>query len=177
MVFGSVNTLLFIAWHFETTSTPRNRERNILVLFCPCTPYGSLVSLIGEEVEEEEEERRKKVMILDIFKICFLGFYKSHHKSEDMFVLRRVRAFSSFVGFNVSFHALSPLPSKHFNHPHPYIRDWKWDHVRKLFTLLMTKLCTLRLLATRLGARPTHNQKAHGHIGEQEAENHQKRQY
>ena len=27
-------------------------------LFCPCTPYGSRVSLIGEE--EEEEERKKE---------------------------------------------------------------------------------------------------------------------
>ena len=28
-----------------------------------------------------------------------------------------------------------------------------------------------------LGTRPTHNQQAHGHIGEKEAENHQKEQY
>ena len=61
--------------------------------------------------------------IFDFFKICFLGFYKPERKSEDVFVLRRVRAFT-FVGFNLSCHALSPLPivlSKHFNHPHPYI--------------------------------------------------------
>ena len=32
---------------------------------------------------------------------------------------------SDFVGFRLSFHALSPLPivlSKYFNHPHPYIK-------------------------------------------------------
>ena len=74
MVFSSVNTLLFIAWHFETTSAPRKRERNIGYLFCPCTPYVSRVSLIGEEEE-------KKIMIFDVFKIRFLGFYKAERKS------------------------------------------------------------------------------------------------
>ena len=33
MVFGSVSTLLFITWHFEITSAPRKRERNIWVPF------------------------------------------------------------------------------------------------------------------------------------------------
>ena len=67
------------------------RERETFgYLFCPCTPYGSRVSLIGEE---EEEEERKKMTILDFFKIRFLGFYKAERKSEDIFVLRRVRAF------------------------------------------------------------------------------------
>ena len=28
-------------------------------LFCPCTPYGSRVSLIGEEEEEERKKERK----------------------------------------------------------------------------------------------------------------------
>ena len=37
------------------------RERETFgYLFCPCMPYGSRVSLIGEEEEEEEEERKKK---------------------------------------------------------------------------------------------------------------------
>ena len=57
MDFGCVHSLMFTAWHFETASTPRKRERNILVPFCQCTPYGSGVSFIGEE---EEEERRRK---------------------------------------------------------------------------------------------------------------------
>ena len=65
-------------------------------LFCPCTPYGSRVSLIGEEEEEEEEEERKKMTIFDFFKILFLGFYKAERKSEDTFVLRRVRAFHRY---------------------------------------------------------------------------------
>ena len=68
------------------------REREAFgYLFCPCTPYGSRVSLTGEE--EEEERRRKKTTI---FEICFLGFYKAERKSEDTFVLRRVRAFHRY---------------------------------------------------------------------------------
>ena len=51
-----------------------------------------------EEEEEEEEEKekkkkRKKMPIFDFFKVRFLGFYKAERKSEDVFVLRRVRAF------------------------------------------------------------------------------------
>ena len=52
------------------------RERETFgYLFCPCTPYGSRVSL----TEEEEERRRKKkeMMNFDFFKIRFLGFYKA----------------------------------------------------------------------------------------------------
>ena len=80
-------------------------------------PYGSRVSLIGEE-----EERRKKMTIFDFFKIRFLGFYKAQRKSEDIFVLRRVRAFHRYPFFDIelSYDVLSPLPivlSKHFNHP------------------------------------------------------------
>ena len=87
MVLGSVNALLFIAWHFETTSAHRKRERETFgYLFCPCTPYGSRVSLTGEEEEEEKEERRiKKITIFDFFKIRFLGFYKAERKPEDGF--------------------------------------------------------------------------------------------
>ena len=83
---------LFIAWHFETTIAPRKRERNIWYLFRLCTPYGSRVSLTGEE-EEEEEERRKK---MTIFKFHLLSFCTAELKSEDIFVLRRVRAFSGY---------------------------------------------------------------------------------
>ena len=64
--------------------------------------------------------------IFDFFKVRFLGFYKAERKSEDIFVLRRVRAFHRypFVDIELSYDVLSPLPivlSKHFNHPHPYI--------------------------------------------------------
>ena len=70
------------------------RERETFwYLFCPRTPYGSRVSLIGEE---EEEEERKKMTIFDFFKIRFLSFYKAERKSEDIFVLRRVRAFHRY---------------------------------------------------------------------------------
>ena len=52
------------------------RERETFwYLFCPRTPYGSRVSLIGEE-----EEERKKMTIFDFFKIRFLGFYKAERK-------------------------------------------------------------------------------------------------
>ena len=89
MVYGSVNTLLFIAWNFETTSAPRERE-TFGYLFCPHMPYGSRVSLIGEE--EEEEEKKK----IHFFRFRFLGLYKAEQKSEDIFVLRRVRAFHRY---------------------------------------------------------------------------------
>ena len=98
------------------------RERETFwYLFRLCTPYGSRVSLIGEE--EEERRRRKKMTILDFFKIRLLSFCTAELKSEDVFVLRRVRAFSGY-SFCCKPHAFSPLPivlSKHFNHPHPYI--------------------------------------------------------
>ena len=49
-------------------------------LFRLCTPYGSRVSLTGEE-EEEEERRRKK---MTIFKIRLLSFCTAELKSEDI---------------------------------------------------------------------------------------------
>ena len=92
------------------------RERETFwYLFRLCTPYGSRVSLTGEEEEEEEERRRKKKENDDFFKIRYLSFCTAELKSEDIFVLRRVRAFSGY-----SFCWLNLL-SKHFNHPHPYI--------------------------------------------------------
>ena len=70
------------------------RERETFwYLFCPCTPYGSGVSFTGEE---EEEEEGKKMTIFNFFKIRFLGFYKAELKSDDIFVIRRVRAFSGY---------------------------------------------------------------------------------
>ena len=70
------------------------RERETFgYLFCLCTPYGSRVSLIGEERKKE----RKKMTIFDFFKIRFLGFYKAERKSEDIFVLRRVKAFHRYL--------------------------------------------------------------------------------
>ena len=67
------------------------RERETFwYLFRLCTPHGSRVSLIGEE---EERRRRKK---MTIFKIRLLSFCTAELKSEDIFVLRRVRAFSGY---------------------------------------------------------------------------------
>ena len=72
------------------------RERETFgYLFCTCTPYGSRVSLTGEE-ERRKKKERKKMTIFDFFKVRFLGFYKAERKSEDIFVLRRVRAFHRY---------------------------------------------------------------------------------
>ena len=49
-----------------------------------------------EKKKKKKKERRKKMTIFDIFKICFIGFYKAERKSEDIFVLRRVRAFHRY---------------------------------------------------------------------------------
>ena len=46
--------------------------------------------------EGEEGEERKKMTIFNFFKVRFLGFYKAERKSEDIFVLRRVRAFHRY---------------------------------------------------------------------------------
>ena len=102
------------------------RERETFwYLFRLCTPYGSRVSLTGEE-ERRRRRRRKKMTIFDFFKIRLLSFCTAELKSEDIFVLRRVRAFSgySFCWLNPQTTCLFTLAivlSKHFNHPHPYI--------------------------------------------------------
>ena len=72
------------------------RERETFwYLFCLCTPYCSRVSLTGEE-ESRRRRRRKKMTIFDFFKIRLLSFCTAELKSEDIFVLRRVRAFSGY---------------------------------------------------------------------------------
>ena len=54
MVF--VNTLLFITWHFETTSTPRKRERKILVPFLFMYVRLMVLELASLEKKKEEED-------------------------------------------------------------------------------------------------------------------------
>ena len=56
MVFGSVHSLMFIAWHFETASTPREREKNILVPFL--SMYVRLMVLELASLEKKKEERK-----------------------------------------------------------------------------------------------------------------------
>ena len=87
MIFGSVHILLFIAWHFETTCISQEKDKHFGTFLCPCGPYGSRVSFIGEE-------RRKKMPIFNFFKIRLLSFYKAELKSEDIFVLG---AFSRYL--------------------------------------------------------------------------------
>ena len=43
------------------------------------------------------EEKKKENDDFRFFKIRFLGFYKAERKSEDIFVLRRVRALSRYL--------------------------------------------------------------------------------
>ena len=86
----------------------------------------SVLELASLEKKKKKDQRKKNNDDFQFFKIHFLGFYKAERKSEDLFVLRRVRAARRypFCWFRLSFHALSPLPivlSKHFKHPHPYI--------------------------------------------------------
>ena len=72
--------------------------------------------------------------IFDFFKIRFLGFYKAELESEDIFVLRRVRAFH-IVDLEVSYDVLSPLPIvlslKHFSSLHS-------DYVKNIASFLHT---------------------------------------
>ena len=56
------------------------RERETFwYLFRLCTPYGSQVSLTGEE-EERRRRRRKKMTIFDFFKILLLSFSTARHE-------------------------------------------------------------------------------------------------
>ena len=94
-------------------------------LFCTCTPYGSRVSLIGEEEEEEERKKeRKKMTIFDFFhfpaSIKLSGNQRTYLYSGGSGLSIDIH----FVDIELSYDVLSPLPivlSKHFNHPHPYI--------------------------------------------------------
>ena len=58
--------------------------------------YGSRVSLTGEEEERKKERKKERKTIFDFFRIRFLSFCTAELKSEDIFVLRRVRAFSGY---------------------------------------------------------------------------------
>ena len=95
------------------------RERETFgYLFCPCTPYGSRVSLIGEE-----EERKKKEN--DDFRF-FQNFFSASIKLSGN---QGTYLYSGGSGLSIDIHfvdielsyVLSPLPtllSKHFNHLH-----------------------------------------------------------
>ena len=43
--------------------------------------------------KKKKKKERKKMTIFNFFKFRFVSFYKAKQKSEDIFVLRRVRAF------------------------------------------------------------------------------------
>ena len=48
------------------------------------------------ELASLKKKKKKEMTIFNFFKIRFLGFYKAELESEDMFVLRRVRAFHRY---------------------------------------------------------------------------------
>ena len=52
--------------------------------------------MVLELASLEKKMKEEEMTILDFFKNRFLGFYKAERKSEDIFVLRRVRAFSRY---------------------------------------------------------------------------------
>ena len=90
------------------------RERETFgYLFCPCTPYGSRVSLIGEE-------ERKKENDVFLASIKLSGNERTYLYSGGSGLSIDIH----FVDIELSYDVLSPLPivlSKYFNHPHPYI--------------------------------------------------------
>ena len=71
------------------------------------------------ELTSLEKKKKENDDFRFFFKISFLGFYKPELKSEDIFVLRRFRAFRRHP-FLLAL-GLPIVLSKHFNHPHPYI--------------------------------------------------------
>ena len=84
----------------------------------------TMLGLMVLELASLEKKKERKKMIFD----RFLGFYKAERKSEDIFVLRRVRAFH-YVDLELSYDVLSPLPivlSKHFNHKGGSAMAWSW---------------------------------------------------
>ena len=107
----------------------RARERETFgYLFCTCTPYGSLVSLTGEEErrkkKEEKKERKKED---DDFRFFSKFVFSASIKLSGN---QRTYLYSGgsglsidihFVDIELSYDVLSPLPtllSKHFNHLH-----------------------------------------------------------
>ena len=81
------------------------RERETFgYLFRPHMPYGSRVSLIGEE-----ERKKERMTIFDFFRIRFLSFYKAERKSEYSGG-SGLSIDIHFVDIELSYDVLSPLP-------------------------------------------------------------------
>ena len=87
MVFSSVSTLLFIAWHFETTSAPREREKHL-------GTFSVHIRLMVLELASLEKKRKKENDDFRFFQNSISRL--AERKSEDIFVLRRVRAFHRY---------------------------------------------------------------------------------
>ena len=86
MVFG----FLFITWYFETASITSKRERE------PFCTFSVHVRLMVLELASSENKDERKLRFSIFFQTSFFGFYRAKLKSEDIFVLRRVRAFCRY---------------------------------------------------------------------------------
>ena len=66
---------MFIAWHFETASTPREREKHFSTFLVNVRLMVLEVASLEKKKKEEEERRRrrKKMMIFDFFEFVFLA--------------------------------------------------------------------------------------------------------
>ena len=141
MVFGSVNTLLFIAWNFETTSVPRKRERNIWVPFL--STYALCMVLSLEKKKKKERKKERKKMTFSIFsEFVFSASIKLSGNERTYLYSGGSELFIDihFVDIELSCDVLSPLPivlSKHFNHPHSYI---------EIATAISDNVCTVQCL-------------------------------
>ena len=99
------------------------REREIFgYLFGPYRPYGSRVSLIGdeEEIKKEKDDFRFFSKFVFSASIKLSGNQRTYLYSGGSGLSIDIH----FVDIELSYDVLSPLAivlSKHFNHPHPYI--------------------------------------------------------
>ena len=104
-----------------------------------------LASLKKKKKKKKEEEVRKKMTIFDFFKIRLLSFCTAELKSEDIFVLRRVRAFSgySFCWLNpqiCSLFTLAYCTVKTFQPPSSLHRDCY--RIATLIPVRYTEFCS-----------------------------------
>ena len=120
MVFGSVLSLLFIDWHFETQPLHLTRKKETFgYLFCP-------LRLTVLELAPLEKKKKENEDFRFFSKFVFLASIKLSWNQRTCLYSggSGLSIDIHFVDLEVSYDVLSPLPivlSKHFNHPHPYL--------------------------------------------------------
>ena len=92
-------------------------------------------------MERRRRRRRKKMTIFDFFKIRLLGFCTAELKSEDIFVLRRVRAFSGY-----SFCWLNPQTTCLFILFYTHVLVHKPVHTPSIHTCTHLQACAHTLM-------------------------------